>query len=206
VIGLYFRYLPFMIKAVSLALREYPMLNSHVDAECTEMVYKAEHNISIAMQTPNGLLVPNVKNCEARSVLEIAEELNRLQTLGAQGMLGPNDLKGGTFALSNIGVVGGTYMTPILVLPQVRRLCASRTLCVVGTQCPGRTSLVCEQSFFLHPAFPVGLRTGECAGRVPERHRLIHCGLARHRWSLGRWVACTRSLGTTLPAKWCQSP
>lgn len=107
------------MKAVSLALRKYPILNSHVNADCTEMVYKAEHNISLAMQTPNGLLVPNVKNCEARSVLEIAEELNRLQTVGMAGRLGPDDLKGGTFALSNIGVVGGTYCTPILVVPQV---------------------------------------------------------------------------------------
>mmetsp|Transcript_7622 Transcript_7622/g.19672 ORF Transcript_7622/g.19672 Transcript_7622/m.19672 type:complete len:508 (-) Transcript_7622:90-1613(-) len=117
--GVKLSYLPFIMKAVSLALREYPILNAHVDAECTEMVYKAEHNISLAMQTPSGLLVPNVKNCEARSVLEIAEEINRLQALGSQGLLGPDDLKGGTFALSNIGVVGGTYCTPILVVPQV---------------------------------------------------------------------------------------
>lgn len=102
--------------------------NSHVNADATEMTYKSAHNISLAMQTPSGLLVPNVKNCESRSVFEIAAELNRLQSLGEAGLLTSADLNGGTFALSNIGSVGGTYMSPILVVPQV--------LCVLTTQSP----------------------------------------------------------------------
>jgi 2-oxoisovalerate dehydrogenase E2 component (dihydrolipoyl transacylase) len=71
------------------------------------------------MDTPRGLLVPNVKNVEQLSVLEIAKELNRLQDLGSAGKLGQDDLNGGTFTLSNIGSIGGTYASPILVVPQV---------------------------------------------------------------------------------------
>eukprot|EP00039_Didymoeca_costata_P018938 m.335593 g.335593 ORF g.335593 m.335593 type:complete len:474 (+) comp17633_c0_seq1:121-1542(+) len=112
-------YLPLMMKAASLALNEYPMLNSHVNEDCTEMVYKGSHNISIAMQTPAGLLVPNVKDCNNKSVIDIAHELNRLKDLGQRGLIGADDLKDGTFSLSNIGTVGGTYMRPILVVPQV---------------------------------------------------------------------------------------
>ena len=113
------RYMPFIMKAASLALREYPMLNAHVNADCTEITHRAAHNIALAMDTPAGLLVPNVKNVESKSVMEIAAELNRLQELGAAGRLSGEDLKDGTFTLSNIGVVGGTYASPILVVPQV---------------------------------------------------------------------------------------
>lgn len=79
----------------------------------------ASHNIGLAMDTPRGLLVPNVKDCQSRSVWEIAAELNRLQALGAEGKLGAEDLQGGTVTLSNIGAIGGTYASPILVVPQV---------------------------------------------------------------------------------------
>jgi len=106
-------------KAASMALTEYPILNAVVNDDCTEMTYKSSHNIALAMDTPQGLLVPNVKNCEQRSIFEIAEELNRLQELGAAGLLTAADLKDGTFSLSNIGVVGGTYASPVLVVPQV---------------------------------------------------------------------------------------
>ena len=71
------------------------------------------------MDTPHGLLVPNVKKVNQMSILEIAEELNRLQDLGGRGKLGEADLKGGTFALSNIGSIGGTYAKPVIMPPQV---------------------------------------------------------------------------------------
>jgi len=117
--GIKLSYMPFMIKAVSLALTDFPILNAHVNAECDAVTYKASHNIALAMDTPNGLVVPNVKNCEQKSVFEIAADLNQLQTLGASGQLGVAHLSGGTFSLSNIGVVGGTYLDPVLLVPQV---------------------------------------------------------------------------------------
>merc|ERR1711863_174222 len=76
-------------------------------------------NIGIAMDTPQGLLVPSIKKVHQMSVVEIAEELNRLQDLGLRGKLGETDLKEGTFSLSNIGSIGGTYAKPVIMPPQV---------------------------------------------------------------------------------------
>uniref|UniRef100_A0A673WGD8 Dihydrolipoamide acetyltransferase component of pyruvate dehydrogenase complex n=1 Tax=Salmo trutta TaxID=8032 RepID=A0A673WGD8_SALTR len=80
---------------------------------------KASHNIGLAMDTSQGLLVPNVKNVQLLSVFEIAVELNRMQILGATGQLGTADLTGGTFTLSNIGSIGGTYAKPVILPPEV---------------------------------------------------------------------------------------
>ncbi|KDO30997.1 hypothetical protein SPRG_04185 [Saprolegnia parasitica CBS 223.65] len=117
--GVKVTYLPLMIKAASLALKYYPVLNASVSEDESSITMHAQHNISVAMDTPKGLLVPNVKNVESKSVLDIAEDLARLQKLGADGKLGPADLTGGTFSLSNIGSIGGTYMSPVIMVPQV---------------------------------------------------------------------------------------
>ena len=112
-------YMPVMLKAASIALSEFPVLNSSISSDEQEQIFHGEHNIGVAMDTPRGLLVPNIKNCEQRSVLEIAQELGRLQELGRQNKLGEEDLSGGTFTLSNIGAIGGTYASPVLMVPQV---------------------------------------------------------------------------------------
>ncbi|CAG0921069.1 unnamed protein product [Notodromas monacha] len=117
--GIKFSYMPFMVKAASLALNEFPVLNASVDDECERITYKAAHNIGIAMDTPVGLVVPNVKNVQGLSVLDIAVELSRLQALGAKGSLGTKDITGGTFTLSNIGSIGGTYAKPVIMPPEV---------------------------------------------------------------------------------------
>ncbi|XP_014106418.1 PREDICTED: lipoamide acyltransferase component of branched-chain alpha-keto acid dehydrogenase complex, mitochondrial isoform X2 [Pseudopodoces humilis] len=80
---------------------------------------KASHNIGVAMDTEQGLIVPNVKNVQVCSVFDIAVELNRLQSLGSAGQLGTSDLTGGTFTLSNIGTIGGTYAKPVILPPEV---------------------------------------------------------------------------------------
>ncbi|PIO55271.1 2-oxo acid dehydrogenase acyltransferase [Teladorsagia circumcincta] len=98
-------YMPFFIKAISLALLEYPSLNASVDEKLENVIYKASHNICLAMDTPGGLVVPNIKNCEQRSILEIAGELQRLQEDGKRERISREDLAGGTFTLSNIGTV-----------------------------------------------------------------------------------------------------
>ena len=107
--GIKITYLPIMIKAASAALNEYPTLNSYVSKDESTQTIKSAHNIGLAMDTPRGLLVPNVKNCEQRSILDIAYEINRLQALGTANKLGEEELTGGTFTLSNIGSIGGTY-------------------------------------------------------------------------------------------------
>lgn len=111
-------YLPFVLKAVSLSLQNYPLLNCsllHSDNAPSSLVSKRSHNIGIAMDTPAGLIVPNIKNVAGLSILEIAQEITRLQTLGAAGKLLPRDLAGGTITVSNIGAVGGTVVAPVIV-------------------------------------------------------------------------------------------
>ncbi|CAM4657155.1 unnamed protein product [Leuciscus chuanchicus] len=117
--GVKLSYMPFFIKAASLSLLHFPILNSSLDENCTNITYKAAHNIGLAMDTNQGLLVPNVKNVQMLSVFELAVELNRLQTLGSSGQLGTVDLTGGTFTLSNIGSIGGTYAKPVILPPEV---------------------------------------------------------------------------------------
>ncbi|XP_078024542.1 lipoamide acyltransferase component of branched-chain alpha-keto acid dehydrogenase complex, mitochondrial [Epinephelus lanceolatus] len=117
--GVKLSFMPFFIKAASLGLLHFPILNASVDEGCQNITYKASHNIGLAMDTSHGLLVPNVKNVQLLSVFDIAQEVNRLQTLGAAGQLGTNDLSGGTFTLSNIGSIGGTYAKPVILPPEV---------------------------------------------------------------------------------------
>ncbi|TKR59792.1 hypothetical protein L596_029414 [Steinernema carpocapsae] len=112
-------YMPMFIKAASLALAKFPSLNASADANFENIIHKARHNICIAMDTPGGLVVPNIKNCEQRNLWEIAEELNRLHEAGKRQRLSREDLTGGTFTLSNVGAIGGTYVRPIIFSPQV---------------------------------------------------------------------------------------
>lgn len=104
-------FLPFFIKAASLALNQFPLLNSVVDEKCENITYKAAHNIGFAMDTKQGLLVPNIKNVQNLTIFEIAKDLNRLQDLGSKGQLSNQDLSNGTFTLSNIGSV--CYLTKL---------------------------------------------------------------------------------------------
>ncbi|CAL8310192.1 unnamed protein product [Lota lota] len=117
--GVKLSYMPFFIKAASLGLLHFPILNASIDEACQNVTYKAAHNIGLAMDTSQGLLVPNVKNVQLLSVFDIARDLNRLQALGASGQLGTSDLTGGTFTLSNIGSIGGTYAKPVILPPEV---------------------------------------------------------------------------------------
>ncbi|RCN38122.1 2-oxo acid dehydrogenase acyltransferase [Ancylostoma caninum] len=117
--GVKLSYMPFFIKAASLALLEFPSLNASVDEKLENIIYKASHNICLAMDTPGGLVVPNIKNCEQRSIFEIAAELQRLQEDGKREKISREDLAGGTFTISNIGNIGGTYVSPVIFPPQV---------------------------------------------------------------------------------------
>lgn len=102
--------MPFFIKAVSRALVQFPELNALIDEKSESVEIKKEHNISLAMDTPGGLVVPNIKNVQNLSVLDIARELNRLQAFGKKSSLSLNDLTGGTFSISNIGIVSFSHL------------------------------------------------------------------------------------------------
>jgi 2-oxoisovalerate dehydrogenase E2 component (dihydrolipoyl transacylase) len=116
-------YLPFIVKAVSLALYQFPILNARVDVDSNPakpcLVHRSQHNIGVAMDTPQGLVVPVIKDVGSRNVLSIAAELTRLQALAVAGKLGPADLSGGTITVSNIGNIGGTYLSPVIVEREV---------------------------------------------------------------------------------------
>ncbi|XP_033220258.1 lipoamide acyltransferase component of branched-chain alpha-keto acid dehydrogenase complex, mitochondrial isoform X2 [Belonocnema kinseyi] len=117
--GISLTYMPFFVKAASNALEKFPHLNAWLDEESQSVKMVEQHNISIAMDTPEGLVVPNIKNVQNLSIVEIARELNRLQQLGKKCSLPLSDITGGTFCLSNIGTIGGTYMKPVILSPQV---------------------------------------------------------------------------------------
>uniref|UniRef100_A0A0K0EJZ9 Dihydrolipoamide acetyltransferase component of pyruvate dehydrogenase complex n=1 Tax=Strongyloides stercoralis TaxID=6248 RepID=A0A0K0EJZ9_STRER len=117
--GVKMSYMPMFIKACSLALLKYPSLNATVDENLENVIYKSSHNICLAMDTPGGLVVPNIKNCEQKTIFEIAEDLIRLHESGKKQQIRKEDLTGGTFTLSNIGAIGGTYASPVIFVPQV---------------------------------------------------------------------------------------
>ena len=134
-------YLPFLIKAVSMALHQYPILNARVEAAdepststnnnnksaTPKLIYRSQHNVGVAMDTPAGLLVPVIRGVEGRSVLSVAAELSRLQQAAAAGRLAPADLRRGTVTVSNIGSLGGTYVAPVIVDREVAILGIGRT-------------------------------------------------------------------------------
>lgn len=128
-------YMPFVIKAVSIALDEYPLLNSRLDfddAGKPYLVMRPQHNIGVAMDTPAGLLVPTLKDVANLSILDIAVELKRLQAAGAECKLAPADLRGGTITVSNIGTIGGTVVAPVVVTSEVAILGMGRARTIPG--------------------------------------------------------------------------
>ncbi|KAI5800117.1 2-oxoacid dehydrogenases acyltransferase-domain-containing protein [Geopyxis carbonaria] len=112
-----FTYIPFIIKAVSVALEDHPLLNSKLDTSGKKprLIGRSMHNIGIAMDTPGGLLVPNIKNVGALNIHEITIELQRLKLLATEGKLSPIDLSGGTITVSNVGNIGGTVLAPVVI-------------------------------------------------------------------------------------------
>jgi len=119
--------MPFFMKALALAIQEYPILNSKVNAEVTEITYYDRVNIGMAVDTPLGLLVPNIKDVQKLSILEIAGEVNRLAETARAGKISPDDLQGGTITISNIGALGGTFTTPIINKPEVAIVALGKT-------------------------------------------------------------------------------
>jgi 2-oxoisovalerate dehydrogenase E2 component (dihydrolipoyl transacylase) len=111
--------MPLFIKALSLAIKEFPILNSSVNKEFTELTYMANHNIGMAVDAKTGLLVPNIKNVQQLGLLDVAREVTRVVDAARSGKIDPADLKGGTITISNIGAIGGTVATPIINKPEV---------------------------------------------------------------------------------------
>jgi pyruvate dehydrogenase E2 component (dihydrolipoamide acetyltransferase) len=119
--------LPFLIKAVASALKRHPALNASVDMENNLVIYKEYVNIGIAVDTPRGLVVPVLRDADRKSISQIAAEIDELATTVRDGQFDLELLKGGTFTISNLGSIGGTYSTPIINPPQVAILLVGRT-------------------------------------------------------------------------------
>ncbi len=117
--GIKLTMLPFFMKAMSLALKEFPIVNSQVNENCSELTYFNDHNIGIAVDSKNGLLVPNIKQVQTKSILDLAKDITRLTDDARSGRVAATDLKGGTITISNIGAIGGTMATPIINKPEV---------------------------------------------------------------------------------------
>ena len=111
--------MPFFMKAMSLAIKEYPLVNTKVNEDCTELTYFDDHNIGMAVDSKVGLLVPNIKQVQSKSILDLANDIMRLTNDARSGRVASEDLKGGTITISNIGAIGGTVATPIINKPEV---------------------------------------------------------------------------------------
>ncbi|WP_226665936.1 dihydrolipoamide acetyltransferase family protein [Metabacillus litoralis] len=117
--GIKLTYLPYVVKALTSALKKYPVLNTSLDDKTDEVVQKHYYNIGIAADTEKGLLVPVVKNAERKSVFEISNEINELATKARDGKLAPNEMKGASCTITNIGSAGGQWFTPVINHPEV---------------------------------------------------------------------------------------
>ena len=117
--------LAFLMKAVVAALKKYPTVNSSLDGE--NLIIKQYWNIGFAADTPQGLVVPVIKDVEKKGILDIAKETTELAAKAREGKLGPNDIQGATFTISSLGGIGGTAFTPIINAPEVAILGVSRS-------------------------------------------------------------------------------
>ena len=119
--------MPFLIKAAASSLRKHPVVNASVDMESHQIIYKEYVNVGVAVDTERGLVVPVLRNADRKSIAQIAAELDRVAQMARDGELSLDDMKGGTFTISNLGAIGGTYSTPIINPPEVAILLVGRS-------------------------------------------------------------------------------
>lgn len=117
--GVKMTYLPFIIKALIPALKQYPYLNATLDDEKEEIVLKKYYNMGIATATDQGLVVPVLKDAEHKSITQLAEEIEKLSTKARAGQLTLDEIQGSTFTITNVGGIGGVFATPIINYPEV---------------------------------------------------------------------------------------
>jgi len=118
--------LAFLIKAVVRALQTFPTFNSSVDGE--NLILKKYFHIGFAADTPNGLMVPVIKNADRKGIFEIAQETGELARQAREGILKPGDMQGASFTISSLGGIGGTYFSPIINAPEVAILGVNKSV------------------------------------------------------------------------------
>lgn len=124
--GVKLTYLPFIVKALVAACREFPAMNAMIDEAANEIVYKKYYNIGIATDTDNGLIVPVVFDADRKNIWSIANEIRDLATRGRDGKLAAAEIKGSTISITNIGSAGGMFFTPVINFPEVAILGTGR--------------------------------------------------------------------------------
>jgi pyruvate dehydrogenase E2 component (dihydrolipoamide acetyltransferase) len=124
--GIKITYMPFIVKALVAAVKQYPTLNASLDDEKQELVIKHYYHIGIATDTDRGLIVPVVRNADRKNMWTIAQEIDDLATRARTNKLGPAEMKGSTISITNIGAVGGMFFTPIINYPEVAILGVGR--------------------------------------------------------------------------------
>lgn len=124
--GIKLTYLPFIVKALVAAAREFPIINASLDDEKNEIVYKHYYNIGIATDTDQGLMVPVVVDADRKNIWNIASQITDLATRGREGKLAMNEMRGSTITITNIGSAGGMFFTPVINYPEVAILGTGR--------------------------------------------------------------------------------
>ena len=112
-------YLPFIVKATVQALKQHRIMNAQMDMENNRMIYKNQYNIGIAMDTPEGLVVPVIKNADRLSIFELTLQITAFAEKARERRLTLEDMKGGTFTVTNFGSISGLFGTPVINYPQV---------------------------------------------------------------------------------------
>lgn len=116
--GIKLSYLPFIIKAVAIALKAHPVLNAELDLENERIIYKKTINIGLAMDTEDGLVVPVIRHADRKGLIQLATEINDLAVKARERKLSLNDLKDGTFSITSYGSIGGYFAVPVINYPQ----------------------------------------------------------------------------------------
>jgi pyruvate dehydrogenase E2 component (dihydrolipoamide acetyltransferase) len=119
--------MPFLVKSLAVALKNHPIVNASVSESGDEILYKEYVNIGVAVDTPRGLMVPVLKDADRKSIPQIAREIEKLAEAARAGSLGIEEMRGGTFTVSNLGAIGGTYSTPIINPPEAAILLVGRS-------------------------------------------------------------------------------
>jgi pyruvate dehydrogenase E2 component (dihydrolipoamide acetyltransferase) len=117
--GIKLTYMPFVLKAIVAALKDYPYLNASLDEDNGEIILKSYYNIGIAVATDDGLMVPVVKNVDQKDMLQISSEMNELVEKARDRTISREEMQDGTFTITNFGAIGGEYATPIINHPEV---------------------------------------------------------------------------------------
>ncbi len=125
--GVKLSFMPFFVKAMSLALNEFPIINSQLNEDATEITYFDDHNIGFAVDSKIGLLVPNIKGVQRLSLLDIAQQMQQIIEQARDGRVAGEHLKGGTISISNIGAIGGITATPVINKPEAAIVALGKT-------------------------------------------------------------------------------